>query len=55
MPPGHGLTTAAFLALGKPLSHVLTNFSDLLRQRGVDDAALDIIFRDNPRRLLTGI
>ncbi|QZP08998.1 hypothetical protein [Caenibius sp. WL] len=54
MPPGYKMTPAAFLAGNKPLSYVVTGFSDLLRERGVTDADLDIIFRDNPRRLLAG-
>lgn len=52
--PGVSLTPAQFLASTKPLSHIVTVFADLLRQRGISDAELDIILRDNPRRLLTG-
>ena len=43
-----------FLANSKPLSHVLTKFADKLRERGVTDDDIDVIFRDNPRRLLAG-
>lgn len=43
-----------FLGNAKPLSHVLTKFADKLRDRGVTDEDIDVIFRDNPRRLLTG-
>jgi predicted metal-dependent phosphotriesterase family hydrolase len=38
----------------KPMTHVLTVFADKLRERGVTEEDLDVIFRDNPRRLLTG-
>lgn len=52
--PGAKLTPAQFLASTKPLSHIVTVFADQLRQRGVSDADLDVMLRDNPRRLLTG-
>ena len=54
VPPEYNLTPASFLAGNKPLSYVVTGFSDMLRQRGVSEEALTTIFRDNPRRLLTG-
>jgi phosphotriesterase-related protein len=38
----------------KPLSYVLTGFAPRLLKRGVSQAEIDTIFRDNPRRLLTG-
>lgn len=43
-----------FLANMKPMTHVLTVFADKLRERGITNEDLDVIFRDNPRRLLTG-
>ncbi len=43
-----------FLGNAKPLSHVLTRFADKLRDRGVTDDEIDMLFRDNPRRLLAG-
>lgn len=54
LPPGVRLAPAEFLARTKPLSYVVTGFAELLRQRGLTEAELDIILRDNPRRLLTG-
>ncbi len=48
------VTVEQFLANMKPMTHVLTDFADKLRDRGVTDDDLDVIFRDNPRRLLTG-
>ena len=53
--PGVRISPAEFLGMMRPLSHVLTTFAGLLRERGVSDADLDTIFRDNPRRLLTGV
>jgi phosphotriesterase-related protein len=47
-------TPQAFMQRNKPLSYVVTTFAEKLRERGVTDADLDTIFRDNPRRLLTG-
>jgi phosphotriesterase-related protein len=47
-------TVAQFLGNMKPMTHVLTDFADKLRERGVTDADLEVIFADNPRRLLTG-
>ena len=38
----------------KPLSYLLTDFAAMLTERGVAAADLDVIFRDNPRRLLLG-
>ena len=51
---GVKISVEQFLASMKPMTHVLTVFSDKLRERGVTDEDLDVIFRDNPRRLLTG-
>jgi phosphotriesterase-related protein len=51
---GVKITVEQFLGNMKPMTHVLTGFADKLRERGVTDADLDVIFRDNPRRLLTG-
>lgn len=45
---------AAFLARNRPMSYVVTGFAGALRERGVTEAELDVIFRDNPRRLLAG-
>jgi phosphotriesterase-related protein len=52
---GVKITVEQFLANMKPMTHVLTAFADKLRERGVTDADLDVIFKDNPRRLLTGV
>jgi phosphotriesterase-related protein len=38
----------------KPYSYVLTDFAPMLKARGVSDADIDVMLRDNPRRLLTG-
>lgn len=43
-----------FVASMKPMDHVLTDFAGKLRDRGLTDSDIDAIFRDNPRRLLTG-
>lgn len=51
---GVKITVEQFLGNMKPMTHVLTAFADKLRDRGVSEADLDVIFRDNPRRLLTG-
>jgi phosphotriesterase-related protein len=51
---GAKITVGQFLANMKPMTHVLTTFADKLRERGVTEEDLDVIFRDNPRRLLTG-
>jgi predicted metal-dependent phosphotriesterase family hydrolase len=51
---GVKITVEQFLGNMKPMTHVHTVFADKLRERGVTDADLDVIFRDNPRRLLTG-
>jgi len=51
---GAKITVGQFLANMKPMTHVLTVFADKLRERGVTEEDLDVIFRDNPRRLLTG-
>jgi phosphotriesterase-related protein len=51
---GAKLTVEQFLGNMKPMTHVLTAFADKLRERGLTDEDLDVIFRDNPRRLLTG-
>jgi phosphotriesterase-related protein len=51
---GVKITVEQFLGNMKPMTHVLTAFADKLRERGVTEEDLDVIFRDNPRRLLTG-
>jgi phosphotriesterase-related protein len=51
---GAKITIEQFLGNMKPMTHVLTGFADKLRDRGVTDEDIDVIFRDNPRRLLTG-
>lgn len=38
----------------KPYSYILTGFAPMLKARGVSDADIDTMLRDNPRRLLTG-
>jgi len=38
----------------KPMTHLLTTFLPRLKERGVSDADIEVILRDNPRRLLTG-
>jgi phosphotriesterase-related protein len=38
----------------KPMTHLLSDFVPRLRERGVSEAEVDVILRDNPRRLLTG-
>lgn len=40
---------------GRPHTYVFTDFLPLLRERGVDDATIDRVFTDNPRRFLTGV
>jgi len=44
----------AWAERNKPYTHILTHFVPLLRERGVSDADIDVMLRDNPRRLLTG-
>ena len=44
----------AWAASLKPMTHLLTDFLPRLKARGVTDADIDTILRDNPRRLLTG-
>jgi len=51
---GVKITVEQFLGNMKPMTHVLTAFAGKLRDRGVTEEDLDVIFRDNPRRLLTG-
>jgi phosphotriesterase-related protein len=51
---GVKITVEQFLGSMKPMSHVLTVFADKLRERGITEKDLDVIFRDNPRRLLAG-
>jgi len=41
-------------AMNKPITHLLTDFLPMLKERGVTDADIDTMLRDNPRRLLTG-
>ena len=38
----------------RPFTYVLTDFVPRLREFGVDDADVERIFVDNPRRLLAG-
>jgi phosphotriesterase-related protein len=38
----------------KPMTHLLTDFLPRLRDRGVTNADIETMLRDNPRRLLTG-
>jgi phosphotriesterase-related protein len=45
----------AWAEMNKPYTHILTHFVPLLRERGVSDADIDTMLRDNPRRLLTGV
>ena len=47
-------TPQQFIQGAKPLTHVLTDFRGKLEDRGVEASTIDAIFRDNPRRLLTG-
>lgn len=54
LPPGVSMTPAQFLSGNRPMSYVVSEFSDKLRERGVTDDDLDVIFGQNPRRLLTG-
>lgn len=54
MPPGVSMSPAQFLAGNKPLSYVSTVFAGMLRDRGITEEQCDTVFRDNPRRLLTG-
>jgi phosphotriesterase-related protein len=54
LPPGIKVTPAEMMKNNKPWSYVVTGFAALLRERGVTEQQLDILFRDNPRRLLTG-
>jgi len=44
----------AWAERNKPYTHILTHFVPLLLERGVSDADIDTMLRDNPRRLLTG-
>jgi phosphotriesterase-related protein len=39
---------------GRPHTYLITDFLPLLRERGVDEATIEQILTDNPRRLLTG-
>jgi phosphotriesterase-related protein len=41
-------------AMQKPLTYLLTDFLPMLKARGVSDADIDTMLRDNPRRLLAG-
>jgi predicted metal-dependent phosphotriesterase family hydrolase len=36
------------------MTHLLTDFLPRLRDRGVTNADIETMLRDNPRRLLTG-
>jgi phosphotriesterase-related protein len=38
----------------KPYTYLLTHFLPMLKTRGVSDADIDVMLRDNPRRLLAG-
>jgi phosphotriesterase-related protein len=42
----------AWAERNKPYTHILTHFAPMLRERGVSDADIDVMLRDNPRRLL---
>jgi predicted metal-dependent phosphotriesterase family hydrolase len=39
----------------KPPTYLLTDFVPMLTARGVTPEEIEIILRDNPRRLLTGV
>jgi phosphotriesterase-related protein len=47
-------TLRAFTDNMKPMTHLLTDFLPRLKDRGVTAEEVEIILRDNPRRLLTG-
>ena len=47
-------TSFAARAEVHPFDTLLTDFAERLRARGVTDEDLEVIFRENPRRLLTG-
>jgi phosphotriesterase-related protein len=55
LPNEYRVSPGEFVRNNKPLSYVLTDFAVRLKQRGVTAADLNTIFRDNPRRLLTGV
>jgi phosphotriesterase-related protein len=40
--------------MSKPYTYVLTHFVPMLKARGVSDADIEVMLRDNPRRLLAG-
>jgi phosphotriesterase-related protein len=40
--------------MGKTYTYLLTHFVPMLKARGVSDADIDIMLRENPRRLLAG-
>jgi len=44
----------AWSEMQKPYTYILTDFAPMLRARGVSDTDIDVMLRDNPRRLLAG-
>jgi phosphotriesterase-related protein len=44
----------AWLAAVNPITYILTDFLPMLRERGVSEADIDVMLKDNPRRLLAG-
>lgn len=54
VPPEMRVLPADIVAAARPLSYLATSFVPMLRQRGVTDAQIDTMLRDNPRRLLAG-
>ncbi len=40
--------------MNKPYTYILTDFVPMLKARGVSDFDIDVMLRDNPRRLLAG-
>jgi phosphotriesterase-related protein len=54
IPMEHRPSPKTWPKMTKPMSYVLTDFVPRLLKRGVSQTDIDTIFRDNPRRLLTG-
>jgi phosphotriesterase-related protein len=44
----------SWLAAVKPITYILTDFLPMLRERGVSEADIEVMLKDNPRRLLAG-
>lgn len=44
----------SWVARQKPLSYVVTTFAPMLKERGLSEADVDVMLRDNPRKLLSG-